>query len=245
MNSTDGGRGLGAAGRALLTVGVVAVVVTVTLAVIGAVRGPVLPAPTVAAPPLGPASIMPSQPVHRFSVDPLSRRLIVEPYLTGQLPGKPFVFGEPTSTRGLFAEATLGAVTTDPGWQVDVNLPVTVIVADLEPRTIIAGDLDATGRGVLAEVAARFYRSLTGLRVSDVRSDPETVIGPHPARWAHATVTGTLATGVAERAELSLLLVALPNGRNFAFLEVRPDHPGARQHVAALDRAAASIVAVG
>lgn len=245
MNSTDGGRGLGTAGRALLTVAVVAVVVTVTLAVIGAVRGPVLPAPTVAAPPLGPASIMPSPPVHRVSVDPLSRRLIVEPYLTGQLPGKPFVFGEPTYTKGLFTEATLGAVTTDPGWKVDVNLPVAVIVADLEPRTVIAGDLDATGRGVLAEAAGRLYRSLGGLQVGDVRSDPETTIGPYPARWAQATVTGTLASGVAERVELSLLLVSLPNGRTFAFLEVRPDHPDARPHFAALDRAAASIVAVG
>ncbi len=245
MTGTDGGRGLGNAGRALLALAGLAVVVTLVLAAIGAVRGPVLPAPTVAAPPVGPASMLPSPPRHRVSVDPLTRRLTVEPYLAGQLPGKPFVFGEPTSSRGLFTEATVGGVTSDPAWRSGVNLPVTIIVADLEPRTVVVGDLDATGRGVLAELAGRLYKTLPGLQVSDVRSDPQTVIGDHPARWAHATVTGTLASGAAERAELSLLVVALPSGRHFGYVEVRPDHASARQHLAALDRAAASIVATG
>lgn len=245
MNSTDGGRGLGNAGRVLLSLAVLTVAATVALAVIGAVRGPVLPAPTVAAPSVGPASIAPSPPLHRVSVDPSSRRLTVEPYLSGQLPGKPFDFAAPTFTKGLFAEAILGGVTSDPGWKANVNLPVAVIVADLEPKTIIAGDLDATGRGVLAEAAGRLYRSLGDLQVRDVRSDPQTAIGAHPARWAHATVNGTLASGIAERVDLRMLLVALPNGRNFAFIEVRPDHANARQYLAALDRAAASIVAVG
>lgn len=245
MNSTDDPRGLGNAGRVLVAAGVVAVVVSVALAAIGAVRGPVLPVPTVAAPPVGPASIAPSRPLYRVSVDPLSRRLTVDRYLTGQLPGKPFVLAEPTSSKGLFTEATLGGLATDSAWKANVNMPLSVIVADLEPKTVVAGDLDATGRGVVAELAARLYRSLTDLRVRDVRSDPETAIGRYPARWSHATVTGALASGAAERAELSLLLVALPNGRHFAFVEVRPDHPDAAQHVAALDRAAASIVAVG
>ena len=243
MNESGGGRGLGNAGRALVSAAAVAVVVTVTLAVVGAVRGPVLPAPTVAAPTPGPASIMPSAPAQRVSVDPLSRRLSVEPYLTGQLPGKPFAFDRPTYTKGLFTEATIGGVTSDPAWKPDANLPVAVIVADLEPKAVVVGDLDATGRGVLAELGRRFYKGLSGLEVADVRSDPPTTIGTYPARWAHATVTGTLSTGAAEKTDLALLLVALPNGRHFGYIEVRPDRPQSREHFPALDRAAASIVA--
>lgn len=245
VSGTEVGRRRSVAIRALVTVAVTALVVTVALAVVGAVRGTVLPAPTVPAPTVGPASILPSQPVHRVSVDPLSRTLTVEPYLSGQMPGKPFGVADPTSTTGLFTEATLIAWATDPGWKQNQNLPVGLIVADLEPRTVVVGDLDATGRGVLAEVGARVYRSLTDLRVSDVRSDPETAIGPYPARWAHATVTGTLSDGAAERVELSMLVVALPNGRHFALVELRPDHPGAAAQFPALDRAAASVVAVG
>ncbi|HMQ36392.1 MAG TPA: hypothetical protein PKE46_01490 [Micropruina sp.] len=243
MNETDGGRGLGNAARALVSVAAVAVVVTIALAVIGAVRGPVLPAPTVAAQTPGPASTVPSAPVQRVSVDPLSRRLSVEPYLSGQLPGKPFAFDRPTYTKGLFTEATIGGVTSDPDWKPDENLPVAVIVADLEPKTVVAGDLDATGRGVLAELGRRFYKGLSGLAVRDVRSDPPTTIGTYPAQWARATVTGTLSTGAAEKAELSLLVVALPNGRHFVYIEIRPDRPQSWEHFPALDRAAASIAA--
>lgn len=246
MSGTDGGGTRhGTAVRVLIAVAATAMVATVALGVVGAVRGPVLPAPTAPAPSVGPASILPSAPAQRVSVDPLSRRLAVEPYLTGQLPGKPFSVADPTSTRGLFTEATVVGWVDDPGWQQNRNMPVSVIVADLEPKTVVVGDLDATGRGVLAEVAARLYRTLGDLRVSDVRSDPETAIGPHPARWAHAGVTGTLPGGLAERVELSMLLVALPNGRHFALIELRPDHPGADAQLPALDRAAASVVAAG
>ncbi|MFT3971589.1 MAG: hypothetical protein QM695_15260 [Micropruina sp.] len=244
MSGTAEGR-RGVAVRALLTIAGTALAATVMLGVVGAVRGPVLPAPTVPAPTVGPASFLPSPPAQRVSVDPVSRRLTVEPYLTGQLPGKPFTVGEPTYTRGLFAEATLVAWADDPGWVRDKTMPVSLIVADLEPKTVVVGDLDATGRGVLAEVAARLYRTLTDLQVSDVRNDPETTIGPYPARWSHAHVTGTLPHGGTEQVDLSMLLVALPNRRHFALIELRPDHPGAAALFPALDRAAASVAAVG
>ena len=81
--------------------------------------------------------------------------------------------------------------------------------------------------------------------VSDVRSDPETAIGDYPARWSHAHVTGSLPDGGTEQVDLSMLLVALPNGRHFALIELRPDHPGAAVLFPALDRAAASVSAVG
>lgn len=244
MSQADGGPRLGRAGSVALSLVVAVVLVTLALGVLGAARGPVLPAPTVPAPTPGPASTMPRQPAQRVSVDPLSRRLSVEPYLSGQLPGKPFVVAPATFTKGLFAEVTLCGVSDDRGWTPDKNLPISVLVADLEPKTVVVGDLDATGRGVLAEFGRRLYRALSDLRVADVRSDPETAIGQYPARWARATVTGGLA-GAVERVELSMLLVALPNGRHFAYIEVRPNHPGAAGHFPAMDRAAASIVAVG
>ncbi|MFT4296018.1 MAG: hypothetical protein QM582_11470 [Micropruina sp.] len=235
----------GRAGRVLAWAAAAVLAITVALGVLGAVRGPVLPAPTVAAPTPGPASILPSRPARWVDVDSLTRRLTVAPYLSGQLPGKPFTFAQPTSTTGLFTEVTLGAVADDPGWRQNKNLPVGVLVADLEPKTVVAGDLDATGRGVLAEFGRRVYNALSDLQVADLRSDPETAIGSFPARWSHATVTGGLGDGTVERAELSMLLVALPNGRHFALVEIRPNHPGASQHFAAMDRAAASIVATG
>ena len=90
----------------------------------------------------------------------------------------------------------------------------------------------------------RFYlRGLGDLAVTDVRSDSPTTIGANPAQWAHASVTGTLTAGAEERSEVSLLLVGLPNGRHFVFIEVKPDRPSAAPHLAAIDAAARSITA--
>jgi len=234
--STHVGRGLAIAGAAV-------VVLSLGLGLVGATLGPPLPAPTVGQPTPGPASMLPSAPAHRVIVDPLTHKLSVDSYLVGQLPGSPFEWGEPTSTRGLFTEAILGGVTGDPNWKAQQNLPAAIAVADLEPATVIDGDLPGTARGVLAEFARRIYSGLGDLAVTDVRSDSPTTIGANPAQWAHASVTGTLTAGAEERSEVSLLLVGLPNGRHFVFIEVKPDRPSAAPHLAAIDAAARSITA--
>ena len=233
------------AGRWLALAGGVALVIVIGLGVVGATLGPPLPAPTVAMPTPGPASTLPSPPLHRVVVDPLNHTLSVDPYLVGQLPGSPFAWDAPTSTKGLFAEAVIGGVTSDPAWTSGQNLPPAIVVADLEPATVIDGDLARTARGVAAEFGRRLYQNLVGLAVTDVRSDEPTSIGDYPAQWAHATVSGTMPKGGAERAELAVLLVSLPNGRTFGYLEVRPDHPEAAQYFPAMDAAAASIQPAG
>ena len=106
---------------------------------------------------------------------------------------------------------------------------------------VIEGDLAGTARGVAAEFAQRIFRTLGDLAVSDIRSDDPTTIGDYPAQWAHANLTGTLTGGVQERIGLSVLLVTLPNGRHFAFIEVKPDRPNATPYFAAIDEAAASL----
>lgn len=232
---------LARAGRWLALAGVAALVITIGFGVVGATLGPPLPAPTVAGPTPGPASILPSAPLHRVVVDPLNQKLTVDPYLVGQMPGTPFAWNQPTSTKGLFDEGTIGGVTTDPAWKSGENLPAAIVVADLEPATVIDGDLAGTARGVVAEFGRRLYKPLIGLAVTDVRSDDPSSIGEYPAQWAHATVTGTLPSGGAEHVALSVLLVALPNGRVFGYIEIRPDHPSSAQYFAAMDAAAASI----
>lgn len=227
--------------RWLLAAGVGIAAVVIALGVTGAVLGPVLPAATVAAPTPGPASTVPSRPADRVVVDPLTQRLDVPPYLVGQIPGKPFVFEQPTWMKGMFAEATIGGVTGDPDWKNTQTLPAAIIVADVEPKAVVVGNLDATGRGIVAELGTRLYKGLTGLQVSDVAADPATTIGDFPAQWAHGVVSGTRADGSTERAELRLLLVALPNHRHFAYVEIRPEAPVAQQYFAALDAAAASL----
>lgn len=92
-----------------------------------------------------------------------------------------------------------------------------------------------------AEFAQRIFRTLGDLAVSDIRSDDPTTIGDYPAQWAHANLTGNLTGGVQERIGLSVLLVTLPNGRHFAFMEVKPDRPNATPYFAAIDEAAASL----
>ncbi len=234
---------LARAGRWLALAGLAALVVTIGLGVVGATLGPPLPSPTVAAPTPGPASILPSPPAHRVVVDPRNQKLTVEPYLVGQLPGAPFEWDQPTSTKGLFDEAVIGGVTTDAAWKSGENLPPAIVVADLDPATVIDGDLPATARGVIAEFGRRVYQKLIGLKVTDIKSDDPSSIGDHPAQWAHATVTGTMPSGGDEKVALSVLLVSLPNGRCFGYIEIRPDHPSATQHFAAMDAAAASIKA--
>ena len=231
------GGGLAVAGAAVL-------VSTLALGLVGATLGPPLPAPTVAQPTPGPASIVPSAPAHRVIVDPSTHTFSVGSYLVGQLPGSPFVWGEPTSTRGMFTEVVLGGVTGDPNWRPDQNLPATIAVADLEPAAGISGDLPGTARGVLAEFAGRIYSGLGDLAVTEVGSEDPIMIGPHPAQWARATVTGSLTGGGTEKAALSLLLVGLPNGRHFVFIAVLPDGTAAAHHLTAIDAAAGSIRAV-
>lgn len=240
--STDPRRqGLAGAGRWLVAAGAGVLVVVVLLGVIGAVAGPVLPAPTVAAPTPGPASMVPSRPAERVLVDPLTHRLEVEPYLVGDLPGKPYVFESPTWMKGIFAEATIGGVTGDKDWQDTQTLPAAIIVADVEPKAVVVGDLAVTGRGMVFELGTRLYKALGDLKVSELASDPATTVGDLPAQWAHGVVSGTRPDGTTERAELRLLLVALPNERHFAYVEVRPALPAAQQYFAAMDAAAASL----
>lgn len=227
--------------RVLVAVGVLVLAGVVALSVTGAVLGPVLPAATVAAPTPGPASIVPSAPAQRVVVDPLTHRLEVSPYLVGLLPGNPYRFEEPTWMKGVFTEATIGGVTGNPGWKFTQTLPPAIIVADVEPKAVAVGDLDATGRGLVDELGTRLYTSLTGLQVSDVTADPAFTIGALPAQWARGVVSGTRADGSAERAEIRLLLVALPNARHFAYVEIRPQQAHARPYFAAMDAAAASL----
>ncbi len=238
-------RQLARAGRWLALAAFAALVIAIGLGVVGATLGPPLPAPTVAGPTPGPASMVPSRPLHRVVVDPLNEKLSVEPYLGGQLPGRPFSWDQPTATKGLFEEAVIGGVTTDPAWKSGENLPSAIVVADLELATVIDGDLPGTARGVIAEFGRRVYQPLVGLAVTEVRSDQPSSIGDYPAQWAHATVTGTLPSGGAEKVALSILLVALPNGRTFGYIEIQPDHPSAAQYVAVMDAAAASIQPAG
>ena len=42
------------------------------------------------------------------------------------------------------------------------------MVADLDPATVIDGDLPATARGVIAEFGRRVYQKLIGLKVTDL-----------------------------------------------------------------------------
>lgn len=235
---------LARAGRGLAVAEGAVLVATVALGLVGATLGPPLPAPTVAQPTPGPASMLPSRPARRVTVDPLTHKLAVESYLVGQLPGSPFVWGERTSTTGMFSEAVFGGVTSDPNWKAQQNLPACIVVADVEPAAVIDGDLAGTARGLLAEFARRIYSGLGDLAVTDVRSDDQTTIGTNPAQWAHASVTGTLTAGGRERSEVSLLLVGLPNGRHFAFIAVRPDRPSAAPYLAAIDAAGRSITTV-
>ena len=243
LRGVDGARATLAAraGRWAALAAAVVVVIAIGLGVVGARLGPPLPAPTVAAPSVGPASTVPSPPLRRVIVDPLTHRLQVEQYLVGELPGKPFSWSDPTSTKGMFTEAVIGGVESDPGYRAGENLPPSIVVADLEPAAVIEGDLAGTARGVAAEFAQRIFRTLGDLAVSDIRSDDPTTIGDYPAQWAHANLTGTLTGGVQERIGLSVLLVTLPNGRHYAFMEVKPDRPNATPYFAAIDEAAASL----
>ena len=121
------------AGRWAALAAAVVVVIAIGLGVVGARLGPPLPAPTVAAPSVGPASTVPSPPLRRVIVDPLTHRLQVEQYLVGELPGKPFSWSDPTSTKGMFTEAVIGGVESDPGYRAGENLPPSIVLADMEP----------------------------------------------------------------------------------------------------------------
>lgn len=232
-------------GRVAGLAALAALLVVVGFAAVGAAYGPVLPAATIAAPEPGPASTRPAVPGRRVVIDPATKQLVVGDWLTGTMPAAPFGYGDPTSTNGLFAEATLGAVTDDAGWVRDENMPVALIAAAMEPRAVVVHDLGESGRGVVAELGRRLFRSLRDLTVTDIRSNDPFTIGDHRAQWSHARVSGLLSDGRADSTDVSLLLVALPDGRCFGFVQVRPDRDDARQHFEALDEAANSIVAVG
>ena len=46
-------------------------------------------------------------------------------------------------------------MTTDPAWRSGENLPPAIVAADLEPSTMIVGDLPGTARAVVAELGTR------------------------------------------------------------------------------------------
>lgn len=236
----EGNPRLARAGRWAALVGIAALVIAVGFGVIGATLGPPLPAATVAAVTPGPPSLKPSQPRFRVLVDSLNQKLTVESYLTGQMPGKPFIWEASSSVVGLFDEVISGGVVSDPGY-VKGTVPATIFVGIMESAAVIEGDLPGTARGVTDEMARRGWSGLVGLQVNDLRTDAPSTIGTMPAQWGRAMVTGTRSDGGAEKADLGVLLVELPNDRHFVMVTVKPDRPSAAAYLPAIDAAVASL----
>lgn len=205
---------------------------------LGAIQGPPLPGRPGTTPALAPASTMASE--GRITL--AGGRLTMPPWLSCRLPEAPFAVegGKTVPINGLFTEAALSVVASDPHFVQDENWPPTSIVGLLEDKAAIPGDVPGTARGVLRELASRMFKGLKGLQLGEITLAEPSVIAGYPASRATVVVTGNLSSGAAERAEVSLLVLQLRADRWFGFAEARPEGMPADQ-AAKLDAARDSI----
>lgn len=194
----------------------------VGLGIVGGLVGPPLPGRPGTTPSLVDATTVP--PEGEVTLE--AGRLVMPPWVECRLPGAPFVVdGGPTKTtsvNGLFDDAALVFATLDPHYVKDQNWPPGLVAGSLEPRTAVRSDLPASTAGVLREFTRRLYRQLAGLQLGQVKLEPPATVAGYAASRGTLSVTGRLADGTQQEAEVALLLLQVRNDRWFAFAEIRP-----------------------